>query len=115
LEPLDQGSIKTLAAGRSPKRGFLIDYLRNFTRSAKEGLPIYRIAGGPGFIWAASFDEKGRGTLRLAAVNVSGFSPPASPMAAGEASAVLPPASPMAAGEVSAVPPPASPRPAVEA
>jgi hypothetical protein len=95
LEPLDQESIKTLAAGRSPKRGFLIDYLRNFTRSAKEGLPIYRIDGGPGFIWAASFDEKGRGTLRLAAVNVSGFSPPASPRPAVEAPEVSPPPSPV--------------------
>jgi hypothetical protein len=109
LEPLDQESIKTLAAGRSPKRGFLIDYLRNFARSAKEGLPIYRIDGGPGFIWAASFDEKGRGTLRLAAVNVSGFSPPASPMAAGEASAVPPPASPRPAVEAPEVSPPPSP------
>jgi hypothetical protein len=54
----------------------LIDYLRDFTRSAKQGLPIYRIDGGPGFIWAASFDQKGRGTLRLGAVDVSGFAPP---------------------------------------
>src|SRR5262249_55914362 len=58
LEPLDQESIKTLADGKSPRKGFLIDYLRDFTRSAKEGLPIYRIDGGPGFIWAASFDQK---------------------------------------------------------
>ena len=76
LEPLDQESIKILADGKNPKKGFLIDYLRNFTRSAQEGLPIYRIDGGPGFIWAASFDQRGRGTLRLAAVQVSGFSPP---------------------------------------
>jgi hypothetical protein len=76
LEPLDQESIKILANGKNPRQGFLIDYLRNFARSAKEGLPIYRIDGGPGFIWAASFDQKGRGTLRLAAVEVSGFSPP---------------------------------------
>ena len=76
LEPLDQGSIKTLADGKNPRKGFLIDYLRDFTRSAKQGLPIYRIDGGPGFIWAASFDQKGRGTLRLAAVDVSGFAPP---------------------------------------
>ena len=80
LEPLDHESIKILAAGKSPKKGFLIDYLRNFARSAKEGLPIYRIDGGPGFIWAASFDNKGRGTLRLAAVEVSGFSPPPTPV-----------------------------------
>jgi hypothetical protein len=75
LEPLDQDSIKLLAGGKNPRKGLLIDYLRDFTRSAKEGLPIYRIVGGPGFIWAASFDQKGRGTLRLAAVDVSGFAP----------------------------------------
>ena len=80
LEPLDQESIKILATGKSPKKGFLIDHLRNFARSAKEGLPIYRIDGGPGFIWAASFDNKGRGILRLAAVEVSGFSPPPTPV-----------------------------------
>ena len=80
LEPLDQGSIKILADGRSPRKGLLIDLLRDFARSAKEGLPIYRIAGGPGFIWAANFDKKGRGTLRLAAVEVSGFSPPPAPV-----------------------------------
>jgi hypothetical protein len=76
LEPLDQESINTLANGKNPRKGFLIDYLRDFTRSAKQGLPIYRIDGGPGFIWAASFDQKGRGTLRLAAVDVSGLAPP---------------------------------------
>jgi hypothetical protein len=76
LEPLDRGSIELLAEGKNPRKGFLIDYLRDFTRSAKEGLPIYRIVGGPGLIWAASFDQKGRGTLRLAAVDVSGFAPP---------------------------------------
>jgi ribosomal protein L9 len=79
LEPLDQESIKTLADGKNPRKGFLIDYLRDFTRSAKQGLPIYRIDGGPGFIWAASFDQKERGTLRLAAVELSGFSPSSDP------------------------------------
>src|SRR5262244_1966940 len=38
LEPLDQESIKILAGGKNPKKGLLIDYLRNFARSAKEGL-----------------------------------------------------------------------------
>jgi hypothetical protein len=76
LEPLDHDSIKLLADGKNPRKGLLIDYLRDFTRSAKEGLPVYRIVGGPGLIWAASFDQKGRATLRLAAVDVSGFAPP---------------------------------------
>ena len=74
LEPLDQQSMKILADGKGPRKGLLIDFLGNFARSAKEGLPIYRIDGGPGFIWAASFDQKERGTLRLAAVELSGFS-----------------------------------------
>ncbi len=77
LEQLDQESLKILADGKSPRKGLLIDFIGNFVRSAKEGLPIYRIDGGPGFIWGASFDRKGRGTLRVAAVDTSGFlSPP---------------------------------------
>src|SRR5262249_42225790 len=83
LEPLDKDSIKLLADGKNPRKGLLIDYLRDFTRSAKEGLPVYRIVGGPGLIWAASFDQKGRATLRLAAVDVSGFTPPADPTPVG--------------------------------
>jgi hypothetical protein len=54
----------------------LIDFLGNFARSAKAGLPVYRIDGGPGFVWAASFDLKGRGILRLAAVDASRFVAP---------------------------------------
>src|SRR5262245_29103229 len=79
LEPLEQESIKILADGKGPRKALLIDFLGNFARSAKEGLPIYHIDGGPGFIWAASFDQKERGTLRLAAVELSGFSPPSDP------------------------------------
>src|SRR5262249_7928440 len=56
LEPLDHDSINILAGGRSPKKGYLIDFVGNFARSAKEGLPIYRISGGAGFLWVASFD-----------------------------------------------------------
>jgi hypothetical protein len=71
LEPLDNDSIKTLAEGRSPKKGYLIDFVGNFARSAKEGLPIYRISGNAGFVWVASFDPIGRGILRVAAVDPS--------------------------------------------
>jgi hypothetical protein len=109
LEPLDQESIKTLADGKNPKKGFLIDYLRNFTRSAKEGLPIYRIDGGPGFIWAASFDQKGRGTLRLAAVDVSGFSSSPTPIAPAVIPEFAPPPAVVAAVESSGFSPPPAP------
>jgi hypothetical protein len=90
LEPLDNDSVKLLAEGKSPKKGFLIDFLGNFTRSAQEGLPIYRIIGGPGFVWVASFDRKGRGTLRFAAIDASALQP--GPVAIPPAPAAAPPA-----------------------
>jgi len=74
LEALDSESISTLAEGKSPKKGYLIDFIGNFARSAKEGLPVYRISGGAGFVWAASTDPRGRGTLRFAAIDPSAMS-----------------------------------------
>ena len=73
LKQLDQESIKLLADRKGLKKGLLIDFLGNFVRSAKAGLPVYRIDGGPGFVWAASFDQKGHGILRLGAVDASKF------------------------------------------
>jgi hypothetical protein len=61
------------AAGKSPPKGILIDFIGNFSNSARWGLPIYRVSGGPGFIWAASFDPEGRGTLRFFAIDPGGF------------------------------------------
>jgi hypothetical protein len=65
-----------VAERKALKKGLLIDFLGNFVRSAKVGLPIYRIDGGPGFVWAASFDQKGHGILRMGAVDASKFLPP---------------------------------------
>lgn len=76
IEPLDGDSIKILADGKSPRKGFLVDYLGNLVRSAQDGLPVYRITGGPGLIWVASHDQRGRGTLRITAVDTSAMSPP---------------------------------------
>src|SRR5262249_38077593 len=76
LEPLDNDSIKALARGRRPvTKGYFIDFIGNFARSAKEGLPVYRLSGGAGFVWVASYGRKGRGTLRLLAVDASAISP----------------------------------------
>jgi hypothetical protein len=71
LEQLDQESIKVLADRKALKKGLLIDFLGNFVRSAKAGLPVYRIDGGPGLVWASSFDQKGHGILRLGAIDAS--------------------------------------------
>jgi len=115
LEPLEQESIKILADGKGPRKGLLIDFLGNFARSAKEGLPIYHIDGGPGFIWAASFDQKERGTLRLAAVELSGFSPPSDPAPViVQAAAQTPPSDPApVVVQATAQTPPSDPAPVV--
>jgi hypothetical protein len=82
LEPLDNDSIKALAEGRRPTtKGYVVDFIGDFARSAKEGLPIYRISGGPGFVWVASIGQKGRGALRLTAVDTSVLAPATTPRA----------------------------------
>jgi hypothetical protein len=75
LKVLDNDSIRILAEGKSPKQGLLIDFIGDFTSSVRAGLPIYRISGGAGFVWIASYDQRGRGTLRFAAVDVSRILP----------------------------------------
>jgi serine protease Do len=78
LEPLDNDSRQILAADKSVKRGILVDYLGNYTRSARENLPLYRITGGAGFVWIAS-NKNGRGILRILAISPSQFYPPEGP------------------------------------
>jgi hypothetical protein len=80
LEPLDNDGIKALAEGRrATTKGYLVDFIGDFARSATNGLPIYHISGGAGFVWVASFDQRGRGTLRLTAVDASALPPTTAP------------------------------------
>lgn len=82
LVPLDAGSIQALADGRSVKVGFIVDFLQDFQRSAREGLPIYVLSGGAGMIWNASADETGRGKLRISVIDASKLSAVISPQVA---------------------------------
>ena len=75
LTPLDGASRAILAQGKSPKNGILVDTIANLIRSAREGLPLYRVDGGPGFVWIAS-NRDGRGTLRFLAIDPSQFYSP---------------------------------------
>ncbi|WP_334445936.1 hypothetical protein [Bradyrhizobium sp. AZCC 1610] len=65
LEPLDGSTVSQLAAGQDVRAGLLIDHIGNFRRSAQRGLPIYRIGGDAGYVWAASWNANGVGTLRF--------------------------------------------------
>ena len=83
LTPLEPVLVAQLAAGNDVRAGLLIDYIGNFQRSAKMGLPIYRLGGGAGFVWAASWGDNGRGTLRFLAIDASRLGvPPQAELAA---------------------------------
>ena len=67
----DLASGKGVREGFLEGEGFLVDFLDNIQRSAKLQLSIYRLEGGAGYLWAASFDENGRGHLRFSAVDAA--------------------------------------------
>jgi Superinfection immunity protein len=71
LELLDQNNVSQLAAGHDVRAGLMIDHIGNFQRSAQLGLPIYRLTGGAGYVWAASWKQDGVGTLRFLALDAS--------------------------------------------
>ena len=79
LKQLDANDSITLAAGGSPHRGILVGFLGDLRRSAKLGVPVYRITGSTGFVWAASFDQEGRGNLRFFTIDVSQIVPQGTP------------------------------------
>jgi hypothetical protein len=80
LEPIVGDELRLLAQDKPLKKGIAIDFIGNFTQSARRGLPIYRFAGGAGFVWVASYNQNGRGTLRFSAVDASTYSPQELPL-----------------------------------
>jgi len=74
LEPLKPDEISVVASGGSPP-GISVSFLGDEERSAKAGVPVFRLAGGAGFLWAATFDQNGRGVLRYLAIDDSKIEP----------------------------------------
>jgi tetratricopeptide (TPR) repeat protein len=74
VEPLDASATARLAAGQSPGVGILLDFNANPQQSIRQGLPVYRITGGPGFVWAESHSAGGVGRLRFFAIDPSSLS-----------------------------------------
>jgi hypothetical protein len=70
LEPLGPEEISVVASG-GRHVGILVSFLGDVRHSAEAGVPIYRLAGGAGFLWAATFDQNGKGVLRYLAIDVS--------------------------------------------
>jgi hypothetical protein len=71
LTPLDQQTLEALSRGETINAGLVIDFLADSRKSAREGLPVFHMGGGSGYIWAAMFDASGKGRLRMTAVNPS--------------------------------------------
>jgi hypothetical protein len=63
LEQIAPGQLRDLQAPGG--QTVLIDHLGDVERSKRLGFPIYRLKGGPGFVWSAASDEDGRGHLRF--------------------------------------------------
>jgi S1-C subfamily serine protease/uncharacterized protein YecT (DUF1311 family) len=72
LPPADASAV---ASGGSHK-GLLISFLGDLQRSARAGVPVYQLAGGAGFVWAAAFKQDGRGVLRFLTIDGSQIEPP---------------------------------------
>jgi hypothetical protein len=70
LEALNADEVSTVAAGGRDE-GLLVSFLGDLQRSAKAGVPVYRLGGGAGLLWAASFHGDGRGVLRFLTIDAS--------------------------------------------
>ena len=83
LQPLEAERRAALATDSDDTPGMLVDSIGDPKRSAQLGLPIYQLGGGAGYVWAASWNGRGRGTLQMLAIDASRL-----PGAAVEAQAV---------------------------
>jgi TolA-binding protein len=72
LNALTRSEVEKIANGEPlARRGILVDTLGDLERSAKRKLPVYRIVGGAGYLYAASFDASGRGHRHYVAIDLS--------------------------------------------
>src|SRR6476620_7306337 len=74
LEQLDSTAVANVASG-GRERGLSVSFLGDLQHSAKAQVPIYRLSGGAGFLWAATFNHRGRGVLRFLTVDASQTEP----------------------------------------
>ena len=71
LQPLEPARRAELAAGVDDEPVILIDTIGNVQKSAQLGLPVYSLGGGAGYVWSARWNGRGRGALRVLAIDAS--------------------------------------------
>jgi tetratricopeptide (TPR) repeat protein len=69
LESVDSDASDAVQSGKYPSIDVLVDTLGDVQRSVQSGLQVYRILGGTGFVYSASFDKNGRGHRQYIAAN----------------------------------------------
>jgi hypothetical protein len=69
LEPLQENEVAALKGGGRSADTLIADHLGDIDRSLRLALPIYRLKGGPGYLWSATTDRNGRGHLRFLAID----------------------------------------------
>ena len=86
LEPLEGKSLEAFESGKASKKSLLVDHLGDVRRSLRLGLPVYRLAGGRGYLWLATVERGRRGYLRFLAADMGALAAPgeASPSAQPE-------------------------------
>src|SRR5208282_1509886 len=90
LTPLDEAAMDALRRGEEIHRGLVAEFIGDAHKSARVGLPAYSISGGPGYIWGASFDDAGKGSLRISAVDASELGTPGEAPSAPAAPTIQP-------------------------
>jgi hypothetical protein len=75
LEQLNADDVSVVAAG-GRHDGILVSFLGYLQRSAKAGVPVYQLSGGAGFLWAATYNQEGRGVLRFLTIDASQIASP---------------------------------------
>ena len=73
----------------------LVGALGDLRVSARQGVPVYSLGGGAGFIWSANYTNSGKGVLRITAVDPSALN---SATAAQTATSAPSPGTPPPAG-----------------
>src|ERR1700674_1549851 len=71
LEEVDSDDLRTIADGKNPRLGVLVDSAGDIPFSAQNGFLVYRMVGGPGYLYVASFDVSGRGHRHYVAIDGS--------------------------------------------
>jgi outer membrane protein OmpA-like peptidoglycan-associated protein len=79
LEPINSTETQIVASGGSLHKGILVGFLGDLRQSARLGVPIFQLSGGPGYLWCASFNQNRRGVLRFLTIDPSLVAMPPNP------------------------------------